>query len=154
MIFIYIALENDKDIWCLKRWLQWRTRGSAPPPLRGCSGGHPWGGILMLNLLAFPFLRQSAFYIALHSPKLNKKRNKIYILIHNNTLKPLSDPSFAFNIHVSHFENWLFLFVVSLQKWLVHFLLQKRWRNTDFKGISEIRHLLHSSIITSYKKVF
>ena len=38
----------------------------------------------------------------------------------------------------------------------MHFLLQKRWRNEGFHSINggslEIAHVLHLSIITSYKK--
>ena len=43
------------------------------------------------------------------------------ILIHNNTLQSFVCSSIALNIHVYHFENWLFLFVVFLQKWLKQF---------------------------------
>jgi len=121
-----------------------------PPPLE-CppwGGGHSWGGaLLILHLLAY--------CIALTQTKRLRKEIK-YMLIHN-TLQRFIWSSIALNIHVSHFENWIFLFVVSLQKWLAHFLLQKRWRNEGFKGTSdlplyngrslEITHVFHLSII-------
>ena len=81
----------------------------------------------------------------------------ILILIHNITF---AWSNIALNINVSHFDNWLF-FMVSLQKWLAHFMLQKRWRNEGFKGSSNmllyklrvtwITHVFHLSIITSLK---
>ena len=62
----------------------------------------------------------------------------ISLMIHNNTLQSFVWSSIALKIHVSHLENWIFLFVVSVQKWLAHFLLQKRWRNEGFKGTSDM----------------
>ena len=44
--------------------------------IRGVRGGAHGGGLFILNLLAFPFLRQSTFYIALHSPKLKDYEKK------------------------------------------------------------------------------
>ena len=75
--------------------------------------------------------------IALTQTKRLRKELK-YILIHNNTLQSFVWSSIALKIHVSHFEDGIFLFVVSLQKWLAHFLLQKRWRNEGFKGTSDM----------------
>ena len=76
--------------------------------------------------------------ICTRSPNTKRLRKELkYMLIHNIPFKALSD---ALKTHVSHFENWIFLFVVSLQKWLAHFLLQKRWRNEGFKGTSDMGH--------------
>ena len=85
------------------------------PFSRGVRGGHPWGGLFILHLLAFPFLRQSTFYIALTRTKRLRKEIK-YRLIHNNALQSYVWSSISLNIHVSHFKNWLFLFVGSLYK--------------------------------------
>ena len=103
-----------------------------------------WGGthILILHLLAFPFLRQSTFFIACIALTQTKRLRKEikYILIHNNTLQSFAWSSIALNIHVSHFENWLFSFMVSLQKWLMHF---NYFRNdADMKIARYIRHLI------------
>ena len=82
-------------------------------------------------------LHSTLHCIALTRTKRLRKKLK-YILIHNNTLQSFVWASIALNIHVSHFENRIFLFVVFLQKWLAHFLLQKRWRNEGFKGTSDM----------------
>ena len=79
-------------------------------------------------------LHSTLHYIALNQTKRLKKKIK-YILIHNNTLQSFVWLSIALNILVSHFEDWIFLFVVSLQ-WL------------------EITHVFHFSKITSYRKKF
>ena len=101
-------------------------------------------------------LQSTLHCIALTQNKRLRKEIK-YILIHNNTFQSFVWSTIALKIHVSHFENWLFLFVVSLQKWLLHFLLQKRWKNEGFQGIChsinggslEITHVFYLSIITS-----
>jgi len=142
--------------------------GVRPPgPLYACppwGGGHPWGALLILHLFAFPFLSQSyiLYCIACTYPIYKiKKRNQLYSDSQQYTSKRCLI-SIAYSIHVYHFENWLFLFVVSLQKWLARFLLQKRWINEGFNGTSgmplyggslEITHVFHWSIITSYKKI-
>ena len=110
----------------------------------GCTGLLRVGGThdgvgahLILHLLAFPFLRQSTFYIvfdmwiALTQTKRLSKKN--YILIHNNTLQSFVWSSIALNIHVSHFENWLFFcgfsvtykFLASetMEKWFQRYIL-------------------------------
>ena len=107
---------------------------TALPPTRAPSEGELMGGGFFWYYI---FLRQSSFYIALHSPQTKRLRKEVKnILIHNNTLQSFVWSSIALKIHVSHFENWIYLFVVSLQKWLAHFLLQKRWKSEAFKGTS------------------
>ena len=100
--------------------------GGSPPP---------WGGALSA-CISLPQAIYILHCIALHSitETIRLRKEIKYVLIHNNTLQTFFWSSIALNIHVSHFENWIFLFVVSLQKWLAHFLLQKRWRNEGFKG--------------------
>ena len=103
-------------------------------------GGHPWGALLILHLFAFPFLSQSyiLYCIACTYPIYKiKKRNQLYSDSQQYTSKRCLI-SIAYSIHVYHFENWLFLFVVSLQKWLACFLLQKRWINEGFNGTSDM----------------
>ena len=103
-----------------------------PPPLWGEA---PMGGHFNITS-AYISLPQAIYIlhcIALLSPKLkDKEKKKKYILIHNNTLRSFFWSSIALKIHVSHFENWIFLFVVSLHKRLSHLLLQKLWRNEGF----------------------
>ena len=102
--------------WRTRGFRQWRKWGAEPtqPPTRAPSEG---GGLTKTKRL---------------------RKELKYILIHNNnTLQSFVWSSIALKIHVSHFENWIFLFVVSLQKWLAHFLLQKRWRN---EGTSYMPH--------------
>ena len=125
----------------------------------------PWtGGLMGVGVLLILLLPQAAgnLYSTLHCiaiTQTKRLRKEIkYILIHNNTLQSFVWPRIAF----SHFENWIFLFAVSLQKWLAHFLLQKLWRNEGFKGTLEchskiggsleITHVFHLTIITSYRK--
>ena len=69
---------------------------SGPPPYTcHLERGHLLGGGLsILHLLAFPFLRQSTFYIALHCTLPNykiKKSNKIYSGSKTIPIKALSD---------------------------------------------------------------
>ena len=45
-----------------------------------------------------------------------------------------------------------YFFMVSLQKWLAHFMLQKRWRNEGFKGSSNM--LLYKLRVTRITHVF
>ena len=90
---------------------------SHPNPHRG---GHLWWALLILHLLAFPFLRQVNKYLAgnLHSTlhcialtRTKRLRKEIkYSLIHNNALQSFVWSSIALNIHVFHFKNWLFHF--------------------------------------------
>ena len=108
-------------------------RGVHGPPTRAplSGGGARMGG--SFNITSVPFLRQYTLNIlhciALTQTKgLRKEIN--YVLIHNNTFQSLVWSSVALIINVSHFENWLLLFVVSL--------LQKRWRNEGFKVTSEL----------------
>jgi len=54
--------------------------------------------------------------------------NKVAYLIHNGTLNLVN---YLLEIHVFIFENCLFSFAFSLQKWLSYILLHKQWRN-DF----------------------
>ena len=90
-----------------------------------------------IHIMYYIFLRQSTFYIALHCTQTRRLRKEWkYILIHNNTLQSLI--KYCIKHPCFHFENWIFLFVVSLEKWLVHFLLQKRWRNEGFIGTSDM----------------
>ena len=94
------------------------------------------------NITSSSGCRQSIFYIALHCthPNWNILKELKYILIHNSALQSFVWSSIALKIHVSHFENWTYLFMVSLHKWLAHFLLHKRWRNEGFQGTSDICH--------------
>ena len=120
--------------------------GSSPcPPPYEClpEGGTLMGGggsfIITSSCISLPqaiFI----FYIALHCTHPNakiKKRIKIYSDSQQYSSKLCLINCITLNIHVSHFENWLFLFVCPLQKWQMHFLLQKRWRNEGFKGTSD-----------------
>ena len=46
-----------------------------------------------------------------------------------------------------YFDKYLYLFVVSLQKWLAHLMVQKRWRNYENKTLfqpEQRRSLPHS----------
>ena len=123
-----------------------RGGGRAPALLlmsASLRGGHSWGGgsfiIITSSCISLPqaiFI----FYIALHCTHPNakiKKRIKIYSDSQQYSSKLCLINCITLNIHVSHFENWLFLFVCPLQKWQMHFLLQKRWRNEGFKGTSD-----------------
>ena len=83
-----------------------KTRGvrggaepTVPPYAYPPEGGTPGGG--SFNITAACISLPQAIYIVLHPNLKIKKRNWL---------------SIALNIQVSHFENWLFLFVVSLQK--------------------------------------
>ena len=118
-VYINQYVTSAKNIIRIR---QGRTRGA---PM--------WGGaLLILHLIAFSFLRQSTFYIAFTQTKRLRKETN-YILIYNNTLQSNLWSGIALSIRVSHFENWLSLFVVSLQNWL------------------KITHVFHLSI-TSYNK--
>ena len=85
----------------------------------------------------------------------------ISILNHNNTLQSFDWSSIALNIQISHFENWLFSFVVSLQKVTrrAFQLLQKRWRNEDTSDMPWCHFINGGSLpcfsfkYTSYKKI-
>ena len=66
---------------------------------------------------------------------------KISILIHNNTLPSFVWSSIALNTHVFYFENWLFSFVVSLQKWLMSF---NCFRNDGEMKVSKVHRTCHS----------
>jgi len=120
LLWFSIVIQNFKshNIIMSARVYFMKSRGVPAPPLsvplwRG--GGNSWGGGYF-NITSSQFT------------------------IHNNTLQSFVWSSIALKIHAPHFENWIFLFVVSLQKWLVHFLLQKRWRNEGFKGTSDMPH--------------
>ena len=110
-------------------------------PLRG---GGSSGVLLILHL-------PQAIYILLHCIALTQtkrlRKELKYILIHNRALQSFVWSSIALKIHISHFENWIFLFEISLQKVLAHFLLQKRWRNEGFNGTSDISRLWLNSYV-------
>ena len=91
-------------------------------------------------------LHSTLHWIALTLNKRFRKELK-YILIHNRALQSFVWSSIALKIHISHFENWIFLFEISLQKVLAHFLLQKRWRNEGFNGTSDISRLWLNSYV-------
>ena len=124
-----------------------RGRGPSPPPPTTCAtpeGGTHGGGSFNITstYISLPQaiynLHSTLHCIALTQTKRLRKEIK-YILIHNNTLQSFVLwvwSSIAIYIHVSHFQNWIILFFVSLQKWLAHFLLKKRRRNEGFKGTS------------------
>ena len=57
------------------------------------------------------------------------------------TLQSFVWSSIALIIHVSHFENWIFLFMVSLQKWLAHFFFSET--NGEMK-VSNVHQTCHS----------
>ena len=95
-------------------------------------GGHSWGGALWtIHQLAFPFLRQSTFYIALHCiafTQIKRLRKEIrYVLIHNSTLQSFVWSSIALNIHVWKLNifiggfttkvTYAFLASETLEKW-------------------------------------
>ena len=139
-VYLYFFLKTDWSFVMQGRTKRGRGAKATPPP---SEGGTPGGGedvhLIFLHFPSSGNLHSSLPCIALTQTKrLRKEIN--YILIHNNTLQSFVWSSIALNIHVSHFENWLFifLFVVSLQKWLKHFLLQKRWRYEGFKGTSDM----------------
>ena len=79
-----------------------------------------------------------SFYIALHCTHPNlkiKKRIKIYLLLHNNTSKSFVWSSIALKICFP--TEYCYLWFL-YKKWLAHFWIQKRWRNEDFKGTSDM----------------
>ena len=99
--------------------------------------------------------------IALTQTKRLRKELK-YILIHNNTLQSFVWSSITLNIHVSHFENWLFLFVILCKSDLriscfrndreMKISKVHRTCHSINGGSLEITHVFHLSMITSYRK--
>ena len=89
--------------------------------------------------------------------RFNATSDIISILIHNhnNILQSFVWSSIALNSHVSHFEDWLFSFVIFSQKWLIYF---NCFRNDGEMKISKVHRRLtwnYSCIpfkYTSYKK--
>ena len=122
------VVQDPWEFYLMFAPFQGRTRGGGP--------GTPWGLFQYYICLHFP--SSGNLNSTLHCTHTNKKIKKWNKLYSNSHLQSFVWSSISLNIHVSHFENWLFLFVVSLQKWLAHFLLQKRWRNESFKGTSDM----------------
>ena len=126
---------------------------------RGLMGGY------VLLILHLP----QAIYILLHCIALTQtkrlRKELKYILIYNNTLKSFVWSSVALKIHVFHFKLNIYI-CGFLQKWLAHFLLQKRWRNEGFLKVHRTCHsinggsleitpfyVFHLNIITLCKKI-
>ena len=89
--------------------------GARTPPPRG-GGTHGGGAHLISHLLAFLFLRQSTFYIALHCIALTQTkrlRKEIYIIkqnIHIYIYIAYSRPN-------GWTDGWNFLWKLGLKKW-------------------------------------
>ena len=101
-------------------------RHPAPPLLSVPPGGIHWGWGLQSSSINIESIE-----------RFKVTADIISVLIHNNTFQSFVWLSIALNIHVFHFENWLFSFVVSLQKWLRHF---NCFRNDGkmYKGTSDM----------------